>query len=124
MARYVFPHEADEAQGSKRAGEQRIKRAMYHALAPDDYWSQRNWAQEAAGGMGESKCVDGLSRLHERGEEIMGNTVHTLNKLQSLEQLYRQGFRSEVIDRAIDKGVIAPVSQLTSRWYSTPDLSF
>jgi len=33
----------------------------------------------------------------------MGNAVHTLNKLQSLEQLYRQGFRSEVIDRAIDK---------------------
>jgi hypothetical protein len=33
----------------------------------------------------------------------MGNAVHTLNKLQSLEQLYRRGFRSEVIDRAIDK---------------------
>ena len=33
----------------------------------------------------------------------MGTTVHTLNKLQGLEQLYRQGFRSEVIDRAVDK---------------------
>jgi len=33
----------------------------------------------------------------------MSTTVHTLNKLQSLEQLYRQGFRSEVIDRAVDK---------------------
>lgn len=33
----------------------------------------------------------------------MDTTVHTLNKLQSLEQLYRRGFRSEAIDRAIDK---------------------
>jgi len=29
--------------------------------------------------------------------------IHTLDKLRSLEQLYRQGFRSEVIDRALDK---------------------
>ena len=29
--------------------------------------------------------------------------VRTLDKLQSLEQLYRRGFRSELIDRAIDK---------------------
>ena len=29
--------------------------------------------------------------------------VRTLDKLQSLEQLYRRGFRSELIDQAIDK---------------------
>ncbi len=33
----------------------------------------------------------------------MDTVVRTLDKLQSLERLYRQGFRSEVIDRAIDK---------------------
>ena len=33
----------------------------------------------------------------------MEAAIHTLDKLRSLEQLYRQGFRSEVIDRALDK---------------------
>lgn len=33
----------------------------------------------------------------------METAIRTLDKLRSLEQLYRQGFRSEVIDRAIDK---------------------
>jgi len=33
----------------------------------------------------------------------MNAAIHTLNKLQSLEQLYRQGFHSKVIDQAIDK---------------------
>lgn len=33
----------------------------------------------------------------------MDTAVRTLDKLKSLERLYRQGFRSEVIDRAIDK---------------------
>ena len=33
----------------------------------------------------------------------MEATIHTLDKLRSLEQLYCQGFRSEVIDRTLDK---------------------
>ena len=33
----------------------------------------------------------------------MSTAVHTLDKLQGLERLYRQGFHSEVVDRAIDK---------------------
>lgn len=33
----------------------------------------------------------------------MKAAIRTLDKLWSLEQLYRQGFQSEVIDRAIDK---------------------
>lgn len=33
----------------------------------------------------------------------MSTAVRTLDKLQGLERLYRQGFRSEVVDRAIDK---------------------
>ncbi len=33
----------------------------------------------------------------------MESAIHTLDKLRSLEQLYRKGFRSEVIDRALDK---------------------
>jgi len=33
----------------------------------------------------------------------MEAAIRTLDKLRSIEQLYRQGFRSEVIDRAIDK---------------------
>ena len=33
----------------------------------------------------------------------MEGAIRTLDKLQSLEQLYRQGFQSEVIDRAVDK---------------------
>ncbi len=33
----------------------------------------------------------------------MEGAIRTLDKLRSLEQLYRQGFRSEVIDRAVDK---------------------
>jgi hypothetical protein len=33
----------------------------------------------------------------------MEAAIHTLDKLRSLEQLYRQSFRSEVIDLAIDK---------------------
>jgi hypothetical protein len=34
---------------------------------------------------------------------FMEAAIHTLDKLRSLEQLYRQSFRSEVIDLAIDK---------------------
>ena len=33
----------------------------------------------------------------------MEAVIHTLDKLRSLEQLYCQGFRSEVIDRTLDK---------------------
>jgi len=33
----------------------------------------------------------------------MGVAVRTLEKLQGLEQLYRQGFRSDVVDQTIDK---------------------
>jgi hypothetical protein len=33
----------------------------------------------------------------------MEAAIRTLDKLRSLEQLYRQGFRSEVIDRTLDK---------------------
>ena len=33
----------------------------------------------------------------------MKAVIQTLDRLQSLEQLYRQGFQSEVIDRAVDK---------------------
>lgn len=33
----------------------------------------------------------------------MNTTVGTLSKLESLQKLYRLGFHSEVIDRAIDK---------------------
>jgi hypothetical protein len=33
----------------------------------------------------------------------METAIRTLDKLRSLEQLYRQGFRSEVIDRTLDK---------------------
>ena len=33
----------------------------------------------------------------------MEGAIRTIDKLRSLEQLYRQGFQSEVIDRAIDK---------------------
>jgi len=33
----------------------------------------------------------------------MNTTVGTLDKLESLQKLYRLGFHSEVIDRAIDK---------------------
>lgn len=33
----------------------------------------------------------------------MSVAIHTLDKLQSLEQLYRQGFHSKVIDQVIDK---------------------
>ncbi len=34
---------------------------------------------------------------------FMEAAIRTLDKLRSLEQLYRQGFRSEVIDRTLDK---------------------
>ena len=33
----------------------------------------------------------------------METAIHTLDKLRSLEQLYRHGFQSEVIDRTLDK---------------------
>ena len=33
----------------------------------------------------------------------MSTTMATLDKLRSLEQLYRQGYRTEVIDRTVDK---------------------
>jgi len=41
----------------------------------------------------------------------MEAAIRTLDKLRSLEQLYRQGFRSEVIDRAIDKLLAAETEQ-------------
>jgi len=41
----------------------------------------------------------------------MEAAIRTLDKLRSLEQLYRQGFRSEVIDRAIDKLLVAEIEQ-------------
>ena len=33
----------------------------------------------------------------------MEAAIRTLDKLRSLEQLYRQGFRSEIVDRTLDK---------------------
>ncbi|MEA3345785.1 MAG: hypothetical protein U9Q78_06015 [Chloroflexota bacterium] len=41
----------------------------------------------------------------------MNMVVPTLDKLQSLERLYRQGFRSEVIDRAVDKLLAAEIER-------------
>jgi len=41
----------------------------------------------------------------------MSVTIHTLDKLQSLEQLYRQGFHSQVIDQAIDKLLAMEIEQ-------------
>ena len=41
----------------------------------------------------------------------MGAAIRTLDKLRSLEQLYRQGFRSEVIDRTLDKLLAAEADQ-------------
>ena len=41
----------------------------------------------------------------------MDAAVRTLSKLQALEQLYRQGLRSEVIDRAIDKLLAAEIER-------------
>ena len=41
----------------------------------------------------------------------MDTAVRTLDKLQSLEQLYRQGFRSEVIDRVIGKLLAAEIER-------------
>ena len=41
----------------------------------------------------------------------MDAAVRTLSKLQTLEQLYRQGLRSEVIDRAIDKLLAAEIER-------------
>ena len=46
----------------------------------------------------------------------MEGAIRTLDKLQSLEQLYRQGFQSEVIDRAVDKLLATETEQaLTER---------
>jgi len=41
----------------------------------------------------------------------METAIRTLDKLRSLEQLYRQGFRSEVIDRTLDKLLAAEAKQ-------------
>jgi AraC-like DNA-binding protein len=38
--------------------------------------------------------------------------IRTLDKLRSLEQLYRQGFRSEVIDRTLDKLLAAEAERV------------
>ena len=46
----------------------------------------------------------------------MKAAIQTLDKLRSLEQLYRQGFQSEVIDRAVDKLLATETEQaLTER---------
>ena len=46
----------------------------------------------------------------------MKAAIQTLDRLQSLEQLYRQGFQSEVIDRAVDKLLAMETEQaLTER---------
>ena len=46
----------------------------------------------------------------------MKAVIQTLDRLQSLEQLYRQGFQSEVIDRAVDKLLAMETEQaLTER---------
>ncbi len=46
----------------------------------------------------------------------MKAAIQTLDRLQSLEQLYRQGFQSEVIDRAVDKLLATETEQaLTER---------
>jgi hypothetical protein len=41
----------------------------------------------------------------------MEGAIRTIDKLRSLEQLYRQGFQSEVIDRAIDKSLTAEAAR-------------
>jgi len=41
----------------------------------------------------------------------MSTTVATLDKLRTLEQLYRQGYRTEVIDRTVDKLLAMEVEQ-------------
>ena len=46
----------------------------------------------------------------------MKAAIQTIDRLQSLEQLYRQGFQSEVIDRAVDKLLATETEQaLTER---------
>ena len=42
----------------------------------------------------------------------MEAAIRTLDKLRSLEQLYRQGFRSEVIDRTLDKLLAAETERI------------
>ena len=42
----------------------------------------------------------------------MEAAIRTLDKLRSLEQLYRQGFRSEVIDRTLDKLLAAEAERV------------
>jgi hypothetical protein len=51
-----------------------------------------------------------FSLKDERGG-FMEAAIRTLDKLRSLEQLYRQGFRSEVIDRTLDKLLAAEAEQ-------------
>jgi hypothetical protein len=41
----------------------------------------------------------------------MSTTVATLDKLRTLEQLYRQGYSTEVIDRTVDKLLAMEVEQ-------------
>ena len=41
----------------------------------------------------------------------MEAAIRTLDKLRSLEQLYRHGFQSEVIDRTLDKLLAAEAEQ-------------
>lgn len=42
----------------------------------------------------------------------MEAAIRTLDRLRSLEQLYRQGFRSEVIDRTLDKLLAAEAERV------------
>jgi len=42
----------------------------------------------------------------------MEAAIRTLDKLRSLEQLYRQGFRSDVIDRTLDKLLAAEAERV------------
>ena len=49
----------------------------------------------------------------------MNTAVLTLDKLRSLERLYRQGFHSEVVDRVIDKLLATEIEQA---WAERRDL--
>ncbi len=55
--------------------------------------------------------INGVSLKDEYGG-FMEAAIRTLDKLRSLEQLYRQGFRSEVIDRTLDKLLAAEAERV------------
>ena len=49
----------------------------------------------------------------------MSTAVRTLDKLESLERLYRQGFHSEVVDRVLDKLL---ATEIERAWMERRDL--